>query len=241
MRTIGLLVAAVVALAQPAEFEVAAIKPGTPPQEIGRTSSRTSVDTDTGHFQYTNVTLKEMVRRAHNVQSYQVSGPGWLETERFDVEAKFAPGSTVEQVRGMLQALLADRFHMVIHRETRELPAYALTASAPKLKAIENSGDNLSSSTSRTGGRLSAKTTMRGFAEYLSQRVDRPVLDQTGLSGGFEFTLDWSDDSADTTGAAAGPSIFTAVQEQLGLKLNATKGPVETIMVDKIDRVPTEN
>jgi uncharacterized protein (TIGR03435 family) len=82
---------------------------------------------------------------------------------------------------------------------------------------------------------------MLGLAEYLSQRMDRPVLDQTGLSGGFEFTLDWTADDAAATNATVGPSIFTAVQEQLGLKLTSTKGPVETIVVDRADRVPTEN
>jgi uncharacterized protein (TIGR03435 family) len=83
---------------------------------------------------------------------------------------------------------------------------------------------------------------MRRFAEFLSERVNRPVLDQTGLNGSFEFTLDWAiDDAAATNEGAVGPSIFTALQEQLGLKLNSTKGPVETVVIDHADRTPSDN
>jgi uncharacterized protein (TIGR03435 family) len=239
---IGFLAFTALALAQPAEFEVATIRPSAPPQEIGRTSSRSSTNTDTGQLMFTNIALKDIVRRAYNVQTYQVSGADWLDTTRFDIVARFPPQSTAEQVQGMMRTLLAERFHMAIHRETKDLPVYALTANGPKLKAIEESGNSTSSNSTKTGIHLSAKTTMPGFAGYLSQRLDRPVLDRTGLSGGFEFTLDWSaDDSADANGASLGPSIFTAVQEQLGLKLSATKGPVETIVVDRADKLPTEN
>jgi uncharacterized protein (TIGR03435 family) len=242
MRTLGFLVAAAVVFAQPVAFEVAAIKPAAPPEEVGRISSRMSVDTDAGQLIYTNVTLKDVVRQAYKVQSYQIEAPGWMGTERWDFTATFPPGSSRDQVPLMLQALLAERFGMAMHRETKDLPAYALTVVESKMKPIESSGDNLSTSGSRTGSHVEAKASMRGLTEYLSGRLDRPVLDQTGLSGGFEFTLDWSvDDSADTNGAVAGPSIFTAVQEQLGLKLNATKGPVELIVVDRADRQPTEN
>jgi len=240
MRTIVFL--AVAALGFGEEFEVAAIKPAAPSKEIGRTSSSSSTDTGAGQLAFTNVAMKDIVRLAYGVQSYQISGPGWMETERFDVMAKFAPQSTGEQVKIMLQKMLQDRFRMVMHRETKELPAYVLTAIGPKLKALTDSGGNVSSSSSKTGVHLDAKTTMRGFAEYLSQRLDRPVLDQTGLAGGFEFQLDWEiDDAADANGAVLGPSVFTAVQEQLGLKLTATKGPVETIVVESIQKVPTEN
>ena len=202
-----------------------------------------SVDSSAGQLRYSNVTLKDLLRQAYAVQSYQITGPAWLEMERFDVVAKFPPGSAGEQVPLMLQTLLAERFHVSIHRETKDLPAYALTVAngGAKLKPVGSSG-NISSNSNRTGVHLTAKTSMRGLTDYLSQRMDRPVLDQTGLTGGFEFTLDWAvDDAATATDAAAGPSIFTAVQEQLGLKLNSTKGPVETIVVDRADRVPTEN
>jgi len=233
------------ALAQrpaPFEFEVAAIKPAAP-QAPGRTSSRISVDTSIGQLTYTNLTLKDVLRQAYKVQSHQITGPAWLETERFDFVARFPPGSDGDQIPLMLQALLADRFHMAVHRETKDLPAFVLTVAngGPKLKPAGSSDNNISSNSNQTGVHLGAKTSMRGLAEYLSQRMDRPVLDQTGLSGGFEFTLDWVADDAAATNATAGPSIFTAVQEQLGLKLNSTKGPVEVIVVDRADRVPTEN
>ena len=224
------------------EFEVAAIKPA-PPQEVGRTSVRTSVDTGAGQLAYSNVNLRDVLRAAYRVQSYQISGPEWLDTERFDIVATFPQNSSGDRIPLMLQALLAERFHVVLHRETKDLPAYALTVAGggSKLKPLESSGDNFTGNSSRTVAHLEAKATMRGFTEYLSQRLDRPVLDQTGLGGRFEFVLDWAIDDAVVTGGTAGPSIFTAVQEQLGLKLNSTKGPVETIVVDQADRVPTEN
>jgi uncharacterized protein (TIGR03435 family) len=110
------------------EFDVAPIKPAAP-QEIGRTSTRMSSDTDTGNLTYLNVNLKQILGRAFDVQQYQLTGPSFIETERFDVNASFAPHSTAAQLSSMLQKLLADRFGLKIHRETKELTAFALTVS----------------------------------------------------------------------------------------------------------------
>jgi len=143
----------------------------------------------------------------------------------------------------MLQALLADRFRLTIHRETKELPVYGLTPAknGPKLKAAE-SDSGITSNSNRTSWHVIAKVSMLRFTEFLSERVSRPVLDQTGLNGAFEITLDWAvDDAPATSDGVAGPSIFTALQEQLGLKLTSTKGLVETIVVDQADRAPSDN
>jgi uncharacterized protein (TIGR03435 family) len=223
-----------------AAFEVASIKPSAP-QPPGRTDSRMS--TDTGRLNYTNVTVKDVLGQAYKVQAYQIAGPDWIETERFDIAAKIPAGAGRDQVPLMLQALLADRFNLTIHRETKELPVYTLNVAknGPKLKTTE-SESGITSNSNRTSWHLTAKISMHRFAEFLSERVSRPVLDQTGLNGSFEITLDWApDDAPATNDAAAGPSIFTALQEQLGLKLNATKGPVETIVVDRANRVPSDN
>lgn len=223
-----------------AAFEVASIKL-SPPQPPGHTSTQMSIDT--GRLNYLNVTLKDVIGKAYSVQSYQITGPDSIETERFDIAAKIPAEAARDQIPLMLQSLLADRFNLMIHRETKELPAYALTLAknGPKLKAAE-SESGITSNSNRTSWHVIAKVSMLRFTEFLSERVSRPVLDQTGLNGAFEITLDWALDDAPTTNdGAAGPSIFTALQEQLGLKLNSTKGPVETIVIDHADRVPSDN
>jgi uncharacterized protein (TIGR03435 family) len=227
-------------LAAQVVFEVASIKI-SPPQPPGVTSSRMSVDT--GRLNYTNVTLKDVVGQAFKVQAYQISGPDWIETERFDIAAKIPPGAARDQVPMMLQSLLAERFHLSIHREAKELPIYALdiAKNGPKLKAAE-SENGITSNSNRTSWHLAAKVAMRRFAEFLSERMGRPVLDQTGLKGSFEFMLDWApDDVSAPNDGPAGPSIFTALQEQLGLKLRSTTGPVEMIIVDHSDKEPSDN
>ncbi len=143
----------------------------------------------------------------------------------------------------MLQALLAERFKLTLHRETKELPMYVLVVAknGPKFKTTE-SETGISSNSSRTHWHVTAKGTMRRFAEFLSEEAGRPVVDQTGLSGSYELTLDWTpDDAPAANDSAAGPSLFTALQEQLGLKLDATKGPVEILVIDRANRTPTEN
>jgi uncharacterized protein (TIGR03435 family) len=182
---------------------------------------------DTGRLNYTNVTLKDVLGKAYLVQSYQITGPDSIEIERFDIAAKIPAGAAQDQIPLMLQSLLADRFNLTIHRETKELPVYALTPAknGPKLKAAE-SESGITSNSNRTSWHVVARVSMLRFTEFLSERMSRPVLDQTGLNGTFEMTLDWAVDDAPTTNdGAAGPSIFTALQEQLGLRLTSTKGP----------------
>lgn len=223
------------------EFEVATIKP-SPPQSEGRTSTRMSTDTDTGKLLYSNVNLKELIGKAYKVQKYLINGPEWLETGRFDIVAKFLPHSPEEQVPLMLQALLADRFKLALHREAKVLPVYALTVAGngPKFKATETAS-GISNNTTRTQQHVVAKVSMEGFAEFLSGQAGRPVQDKTGLTGAYEMTLDWANDNAPAGSDPSLPSLFTALQEQLGLKLAAAKGPVETLVLDHVNRTPAEN
>jgi uncharacterized protein (TIGR03435 family) len=226
----------------PPEFDVATIKPAAP-QADGRTNVRMSADTDTGKLIYSNVNLKEVIGKAWKVQQYQVSGPAWLESARFDIVARFAPHSTGEQIPLMLQSFLSDRFKLTLHRETKELAVYTLTVAGkgPKFKTAE-SASGIKSNTTRTQRHVVAKVSMESFAEFLSSEAGRPVLNKTGLTGSYELTLDWASDNAPSPNDATTlPSIFTALQEQLGLKLESTKGPVETLAVDHVDRTPTEN
>jgi uncharacterized protein (TIGR03435 family) len=206
-----------------------------------------------------NVTLKRCIQLAYRIQEYQVSGgPNWLDTARFNITAKAADSdeklpNDVHQKRmeAMLRTLLADRFQLEIHRETKVLPAYTLTVgkNGPKLKEAEP-GEGSSTSTGR--GRLTAKrVSMADLAIRLSSLMDRPVVDMTGIQGTFDLALEWTPD--DTQPAAkpggneevwieksSGPSIFTAIQEQLGMRLEAQKAPVKKIVIDRAER-PSEN
>ena len=243
MRTVlSLVFGSLLVHGQPrSEFEVATVKPSAP-QSDGRTQTRMSSDTDKGQLTYSNVNLKEVLGRAYKVQQYQVTGPDWMETERFDIAARFAPHSTPEQLAGMLQSLLAERFKLAAHHETKELPVYALTVTkgGPKFKSSETAS-GITSNSNRTQWHMTAKVTMERFAEFLTSEAGRPVLDKTSLPGSYELKLDWSPDTAPAGDAATLPSLFTALQEQLGLKLESTKGPVETLVVDHVDRTPTGN
>lgn len=242
---IALLLAACVASGlafaqKPVEFDVATVRPAAPSND-GHTHSRISTDTETGKLNYLNVTLKDIIGQAYKVQQYQIKGPDWISTERFDIVAQFPPRTDARQVPLMLQSLLKDRFKLTTHRESKQLPVYDLVVAkgGPKFKA-ESSESGITSNTNGTHWHVSAKVSMRSFANFLSEELDRPVIDKTGLAGSYDFTIDWAADNAVATNDA-GPSIFTAVQEQLGLRLESAKGPVEIIVVDHAERTPVED
>jgi uncharacterized protein (TIGR03435 family) len=138
----------------------------------------------------------------------------------------------------MLQTLLAERFHLVLHRETRSLQAYVLEVAKGGSKLEQSTGEG-SSTDSRRGGMVARGTTMDRFAQVLARQMDLPVANQTGLEGAFNFKLEWAPESARPE-PNAGPSIFTALQEQLGLRLRTQKAPVEVLVIDRAER-PTEN
>ncbi len=289
------------------EFEVASIKPsGLPVRGVIRLGRQGGPDSgDPGRVAYTFSTIRDLMIDAYGVKRSQISGgPNWLDSERFDIVAKVPAGATKEQVKVMLQNLLAERFQLTLHRETKELPIYALvvTAKGPKLKdsiatdtppafdsppnkggrgegGMQVSGmkigpDGCPATPPRAAGRganfvmmtpngecmISKGQTMDGLALQLSNRFDRPVIDQTGLKGKYDLRLRYDPSSMpggrgdvlmtkgipDGPGpGAAGedppPSIFNALQEQLGLKLEARKGPVDLLMIDHVEKMPTRN
>jgi uncharacterized protein (TIGR03435 family) len=290
------------------EFDVASIKssalPGTGVIRLGRQGGPGS--RDPGRVTYTFSTIRDLIVDAYGVNRSQVSGgPSWVDSERFDIVAKVPAGATKEQVKVMLQNLLAKRFHLTLHRETKELPIYALLVGAkgPKLKnskvgdappasdappprlgvgGMKIGPDGCPETPPVAAGRagnflmmtphgecmLSTGQTMQGLAQQLSDRFDRPVIDQTGLTGTYDLRLRYDPssmpggrggpigkDTRDEPGSvpAGGdpanraapngdpPGIFTALQEQLGLKLESRKGPVGLLMIDRVDKMPTEN
>lgn len=219
-----------------ARFEAATVKRAPPPPNRNYTSS---MRMDPARITCTNVTIHKLMVESYEVKDYQVSGPDWINTELYNIEATMAPGTSGDQVLVMVRNLLADRFQLAMHRETKELPIYALVVAkgGSKLKPSESGRMGTSSS---PGKITSERTFLRNLAEVLSRQLDMPVLDMTGLKGTFELTLEWTPDrgpSAESTGQ----SIFTAIQEQLGLKLDARKSPIEMLVVDHAEKVPITN
>ncbi len=178
--------------------------------------------------------LRGLVQTAYAVQDYQISGgPPWVNTELFEVDGRPAGPKPHDPIMLMLQTLLTDRFQLAIHRETKEVPIYALVAAknGPKVQEVKDKNKIGAMSTGR--GMLRGQMTMADLARYLSSGAGRPVIDQTGLAAGFEINLQWS---ADNSLDASGPSLFTAIQEQLGLKLEPGKGPVEILVIDHAEK-----
>lgn len=232
---------ATVALAQtPAaekklEFEVASVKP-----TATRDGSLSVNFPPGGRFSARDLTLKQLLQNAYALQAYQISGgPGWLATEGFDIEAKAGAGTgepTREQVLRMIQALLADRFHLAVHREARQLPVYSLVVgkAGPRLRPADS---NVGQPKTMMGQLIVPKMSMSALASILALDLKRPVKDETGLTGEFAFTLEWTPGLAvsDDTQSSR-PSLFTAVQEQLGLKLESTKSAIDVLVIDSVQK-----
>lgn len=231
--------------ARPA-FEVISIKP-TQGQPINSGFRRASPRT----LNATNVTVRFLIGYAYDVRDDQISGgPAWIDSERYEVVAKAPEGAAASTALTRLrtQSLLADRFHVVLHRDTREMPTFALTVAKNGPKGLHDPSSGRPDFVSN-GHHLSCqRVSMAMFAkEFLARETGRSVLDKTGIAGEFDFTLDWSPDEA-PPGAAAdagdpfakSPSLLDALEEQLGLKLEKQKGPVEVLVVDRAEK-PAEN
>jgi uncharacterized protein (TIGR03435 family) len=209
-------------------------------------SGSSSSHTRTANLNMTNVSLRSMIVSAYKIRDYQLNGPDWLRTERFDIVAKAQPGTPDADLMPMLQSLLAERFKLEIHRETKELPVYGLVEAKGglRIKPVDPAGGtNTNSNSDEKGGQLTAeRATMSNFAGWISSRMDRPVLDQTGRTESFSFKLQYSLENENTDpNAARYPILPLAIQEQLGLRLEKRTAPIEIIVVDKIEKVPIEN
>ena len=216
------------------EFEAAVIKPSDP-THLGMQI----FSPGPGRLTVMTATLKDMVAFAYHLRRHQVAGgPGWFDGDKYDIIAKADGRATTEQLKLMLQSLLATRFQLTFHRETRELVLYDLVVGkgGPKLHEVDKAGLGLGLGATRLNGR---GATMPILAGALSDRVGRLVRDKTKLAGYYEFTLTWSPEGTPADDKNL-PDLFTAVQEQLGLKLEPAKGPVEVLTVDHAAK-PSEN
>ena len=301
---------------QKLSFEAASIKPAAPLMPDGRGMIRMMGPSggpgtkDPGRINYPGVTLKYLLFTAYDVKPFQVSGPSIIDTERFDIVATMPPGTTKEQFRIMLQNLLAERFGLKMHRDSKEMAMYSLTVTkgGPKMKPSQGEptveadapfvpppgppgppkmGADGFPDLLPVGGRpgifnimmpgrakmVAQWQSMHDLAERLSNQLSKPVVDETGLAGKYDFTLIYLPEqmtapmgmaapppppppaggAGPVTGGGDGrgpggtpdsepvPTLVAALQSQLGLKLDAKKGPVPIIVVDHVEKTPTDN
>lgn len=293
-------------------FEVATVKPAQlpTPQQIVQSKAHIGMNVDGARVDIGAMSLADLIRIAYRVKAYQISGPEWMKTERFDVMGKIPEGASKDNVPEMLQTLLADRFGLKFHRESQEHPIYALVAGkgGPKMKEASPDETPPASSDGKSSGMTigtekgpvqvqtdadrkgvmvrsgeigtmrmtmvdgkmhmqASKVSMDALADMLSRFVDRPVVNMTELKGNYQVTLELSMEDlrnmaraqgvmlpgpgrgpggdgagspADLASEPAGGSIFQAV-DKLGLKLDARKAPVETLIIEHVEKTPTEN
>lgn len=254
-------------------FEVASVKPSGP-QSV-RMSDGGPGSRDPERFSFTSTVLRDLLFLAYGLTDYeqQISGPGWIDTEKYDIAVKIPPGTTKKQFQLMLQNLLADRFKLVVHHETKQLPVYELVIGKNGAKLKESGGspgehappsddrdrDGFPMLPAGSPGFASSfgpglhshwtahQQSMAALADKLSDRLatGRRVVDKTGLTGKYDFTLAYDMELAGGPPAAGDDaplaSIFDAVQQQLGLKLVAGKALFDVVVVDHAEKVPSEN
>jgi uncharacterized protein (TIGR03435 family) len=230
------------ALAQDAtslpRFEVASIKLST----SNDTGSRN--DLNGANVVFRNYVLTGILQTAFKVDRLGLEAPAWFDSERFDITAKVPDEkASLDERRQMLQALFIDRFGLAFHRETKIRTGFGLVVarSGPKIQPVEDVGGH--NNDNRPGKIQRLRTTIGDFASALAYIIQQPVVDETHMEGRYNVVLTYTPDpgSGVPTAAGDGPSIFTAMEEQLGLKLEPRKVPVDIFVVDHCQRTPTEN
>jgi len=223
----------------PESFEVSTIRPTAPSNQGGTVWSRPGI----GLYWVKSASLEFLIQTAFNLDPNQIAGkPAWLTSEYFDVEAKPEDGIALsrEQLRPRLQELLQSRFHLVTHYETKRVPGYAMVLFKGRPKLQASGGDQPPGFRVYVGpGRLEGLNWSMGYlASMLQQFSGRPVADETGISGSYDIKVEYAPDMETDSSL---PSLFTALKETLGLELKPKEIPVQLLVIDHVDRVPTAN
>jgi len=236
------------------EFEVATVKPSKPEERFSLLVNRS------GMLNTTNTSVSDLIKFAYDLHPRQIKGPAWIETEKFDVTGKpdVQGMPNGKQLKSMVQKLLADRFQLTFHREKKELSVYtiAMAKNGAKIAKSESNPLNLPGFGGGPRGLNVRNATMAEFASMLQANIlDQPVVDQTGFGATrYDFSLKWTPDAAQLSQLGgpglnaqpavdnpdAPPDLFTAFQQQLGLKLESTKAPVDVLVIDRVEK-PSAN
>jgi uncharacterized protein (TIGR03435 family) len=245
-------------------FEAATVRPAGPDAPFARRQGGPGT-ADPSQINYSNVPLSDLVRAAYRLNLYELAAPAWMQNSGFDIVAKLPAGATFTQFRVMLQNLLVERFDLAVHREMRELPGYEIVVAKGGLKIKESANTSASTANNRTendrdglpqlapgssgaytfpipnGTRYSFRQQpLLRLAELLPGWLVAPVVDKTGLTGTYDFNLTFTTRGPDAP-ADSPPDLFTAVQQQLGLRLEQKKIPVDVLVVDRAGKTPKEN
>jgi uncharacterized protein (TIGR03435 family) len=236
--TIGILLAVTVCAQGPA-FDAATIKRSAAPPPVSEGGHRENIEHSPVSLTMRNVTLETCIGWAWDVQEYQVSGPEGILSEKYDITAKTGAPVPADRMKLMLRTLLGERMNLTTHRGAKEIPVYVLAPA--KMKLVKATGEERSTMRRIEGSLVFRDTSMAELARYLSTLVfvGRPVIDRTGIEGSFDFTIRFGASNEEMKRATLegdGASFFTLIQEQLGLKLEARKSVVETIVVDHADK-----
>jgi uncharacterized protein (TIGR03435 family) len=233
-------------LAQPAPpapaFEVASVKAST---RSGEGSGRESISAGPASVTMTNVKVKSIVQWAYRMQAIQVIGPSWMDTDRYDLAARAAGPASNDDLRKMMQTLLADRFKLEYHTESKVLPAYVITVAKTghKLKQSEGEGEMKVEPARGKLGVSFSHMTLAQLVEFTSSELQAVVVDETGLKGSWDFTLDMSRFASAPISSRdeAIDVIIQTVNDQLGIKIDEKKATAEMLIVDHADRAPIQN
>jgi uncharacterized protein (TIGR03435 family) len=237
---------------EPLQFEVASVKAAAPParaksdyEEGYNAGARAALAAQGIRVRGDRVTitdnsLRDLIRLAYEVRDHQIEAPAWMAVEKYEIAARMPAGADRSQVPGMLRRLLEQRFRLQTHREKREMTVYALEATRDGAKLTAAPEGRRGSTSARAGRVIATSASLAAFAELLTKAEGRPVVDLTGIPGLFDMDLRYTPELG-RTDAEGGPSLIAALREQLGLRLERRKLPVEVLVVERGDRVPTEN
>jgi uncharacterized protein (TIGR03435 family) len=224
-------------------FAAATIKPSA---ESVKFESDGNTETSPGTLKMRDVTVNTCIKWAYRVQDSQISGPGWLRSQRYDIVAKADGPASDERMKEMMRTLLAERFKLGFHRENKELRALVMTVAKGGAKLHEAASDGKAWRQNSTNGMVAKSTTMQEFADFISGPLQMPVVDETGLTDKYDFAIDFSTYLPDEMRTMNGTKpdatgiILAALEGELGLKMESRKAPVQVMVVDHVEK-PSEN
>ncbi len=216
---------------------------------FGGRGGRGNIQASPAGLSMRNTTLKNAVRWAYQVSEYQVSGPDWLDSARYNIEARASTPANDEQLQLMLQGLLKERFKLVLHRQSKEFQVYVLSPGkgSPKLQESTSTGESSIDTQTDRMSVVVQRTPISQMIDMLTPLLGAPVLDMTGLKGKYDITVNIGDFMADMpTGGGGAPFdpltiIKAALEQKMGLKLESRKVPLDVLVVDSAEKAPTEN